>query len=75
MEKKITKYRDDFGNAAIIEEMKILPYKGAKKREKAFRLSCMAEYDSILYFVTIYETKKEALARLSEFSCGTFKEV
>lgn len=69
-------YKDYFGNTAKIEKVYILPYKGAQTKESNFRLLITADYENdFLYFVSVYETEKDALKKLEGFSCGTFKKV
>lgn len=69
-------FYDLFGNAAILDEIKILPYNGTLERSTAHRLRCYANYDGgRLYFLSLYATEREALAKLDGFSCGTFKAV
>jgi len=69
-------YKDDFGNTAMIDNVTILPYKGASKRENSFKLIIKADYDNdFIYHVSVYETEKDALNKLQEFSCGTFQEI
>ena len=68
-------FKDDFGNKAGIEEVKISSYKGAA-RKPAFRLVCSAEYNNgFIYHISVHETMEAALKTLEVFSCGTFKEV
>lgn len=60
MEKLIYK-NDDCGNIGIIEEVYILPYKGAKKKQKGYRALAIAEYDNnFIYHVSVFETLEEA---------------
>lgn len=67
-------FKDNFGNTAKIETVEILPYKGAKKKIKSFRLCLFADYDrNFLYFVSVYDNQQEAIEKLKSFSCGTFK--
>lgn len=70
------KYRDDFGNLATIEEVFMLPYERAKERERAYRLKLIAEYDNdFCYFLSMYDSKESAIAKMNKYSCGTWKEV
>ncbi len=63
-------------NTAKIEKVEILPYKGAIRKTKGFRLSITADYDNnFLFHVSVYETNIRALKKLETFSCGTFKPV
>lgn len=65
---------DDYGNRAEIEEVVTLPYKDSPKKEKGYRLSLYAEYDNdFLYFVSLYETEHNAIKKLENFSCNTWK--
>ena len=65
---------DDFGNKAIIEARWILPYRGAAKKEKSYRLTLQAIYnDNFTYFASVYETEEQAMEKLKEFSCNTWK--
>lgn len=67
-------YHDDFGNTATITEKYILPYKGAKETQRSFVLSLTADYDNnFLYFLSVYETMREATDKLKELSCNTWK--
>lgn len=69
-------FKDDFGNIAMIEQTEHLPYKEAKKKTTCFRLHCMSEYNLyFLYHISCHETLEKALDKLSELSCGTFKEI
>lgn len=69
-------YKDDFGNTARISEVMTLPYKGAKRKYKGYKLSITADYDNnFLYHVSLYETKETAKNALKVFSCNTWKEV
>ena len=65
---------DDYGNRAEIEEVVTLPYKDSPTKEKGYRLSLYAEYDNdFLYFVSLYESKHDAMRKLENFSCNTWK--
>lgn len=69
-------YKDDFGNTAKIEQVKIFAYRGAMEKTNSFRLSITADDNGdFLYHVSVYETEKEALKKLESFSCGTFKKI
>ena len=69
-------FRDDFGNTARISKVMTLPYKGAKRKQKSYKLSITADYDDdFLYYVSIYEKEKDAKNDLKVFSCNTWKEV
>ena len=69
------RFRDDFGNLAIIEEVFMLPYERAKERERAYRLKLIAEYDDdFCYFMSIYDSKEAAIAKMRKYSCNTWKE-
>lgn len=70
------KFKDYFGNLAIIEEVFILPYERAKERERAYRLKLIAEYDNdFCYFMSIYDSKEAAIAKMRKYSCNTWKEI
>ena len=74
--KTIKTLHDNFGNTGIIEELEIYPYRGAKKKEKAFRLILSSDYDNnIIYHISIYETLEDVENKLEDLSCGTFKEI
>ena len=65
---------DDYGNRAEIEEVATFPYKGSPKKEKSYKLSLCAEYDNdFLYFVSLYESEYDAMRKLENFSCNTWK--
>lgn len=69
-------YKDDFGNTAKIELVKILPYNGAPDKETGYRLWITSDYENnFLYFVSVYETFAIAKSELNKLSGGTFKEV
>lgn len=68
-------YKDDYGNTARIEPLEMYPYRGAPKKEKSFRLWVTSDFESVVYFVSIYESLTAAKYKLNTFSCGTFKEV
>ena len=71
----ITTYLDDYGNKATIEKVEVFPYRGSPVKEEGFRLTCMATYENdFVFYVSVYETKLEALNKLSRFSNGTFKK-
>lgn len=71
--KLISEWKDDFENKANIEEVFVKAHKDAKQ-EKAYRLSCYAEYnEDFCYYVSVFETVADAEQKLAEFSCGTFK--
>lgn len=65
------RYKDDYGNHAVIEQVMMAPYKDAKK-EAAWRLK-VYNNENFLYYVTVYETEKAACNMLGQLSCGTFK--
>ena len=51
-------------------------YTEAEERlyKKGYRLSLYAEYDNdFLYFVSLYESKHDAMRKLENFSCNTWK--
>lgn len=65
---------DNFNNTATIEKCLIIPFEGANYKEEGYRLTLTSDYDNdFLYFVSLYETEKEALEGLSDFSCNTWK--
>ena len=67
-------FHDDYGNTAMIKEGRHFPYKGAKEKQADFILTLSADYeDNFIYFVSLYETEKEAMDHLKKFSCGTFR--
>ena len=71
--KLVSEWKDDYGNRALIEEVEIKPHKEAKL-EKAYRLSCYAEYDDNFYYhVSIFDSVESAENQLKKFSCGSFK--
>ena len=66
---------DDFGNKAVIESVKILPYKDARRKDDAYRLWLMATYENdFIYHVSCYETLEGVYKALKNFSCNSFKE-
>lgn len=65
---------DDFGNTATIEERMMYSYKEAERKTKSFVLSLMADYeDDFMYFRSVYESMGDAMEKLQEFSCNTWK--
>lgn len=71
--KLISEWKDEHGNRALIKEVEIKPHKEAKL-EKAYRLSCYAEYDEdFCYYVSIFDSVESAENQLKEFSRGSFK--
>lgn len=71
--KLVSEWKDEYGNRALIEEVEIKPHKEAKL-EKAYRLSCYAEYDEdFCYHISIFDSVESAENQLKEFSCGSFK--
>lgn len=71
--KLVSEWKDSYGNKAIIEEVEVKPRKEAKL-EKAYRLSCYAEYnDNFCYYISIFDSVESAENQLKEFSCGSFK--
>lgn len=65
---------DDFGNTATIEEKMMYSYKGAEHKTKFFVLSLTADYeDDFMYFRSVYESMGDAMEKLKEFSCNTWK--
>lgn len=66
-------FHDDFGNTATIKEGRHFPYKGAKKKQVDFLLTLSADYENnFVYFVSLYDTEKEAMEKLKIFSCNTW---
>lgn len=57
-------YHDqEHGNTAIVEEVFVLPYRGAKKKQKSYKVTYMADYDNnFIYRVSVFETLDEAKA-------------
>ena len=73
--KLVSEWKDEYGNRALIEEVEIKPHKEAKL-EKAYRLSCYAEYDEdFCYYISIFDSVESAENQLKEFSCGSFENV
>lgn len=67
-------FHDDFGNTAKITERNILPYRGATQTEKGYVLSITADYDNdFLYYVSVFESVDDAIEKLKQFSCNTWK--
>lgn len=49
------------GNISIIEEVYILPYQGAKEKQKGFRTIAASIYENnFVYHVSVFETITEA---------------
>lgn len=72
----VKRFRDDFGNLALIEKVNTFAYNGAPKKTEGYRLMLFAEYDdNFLYHVSVYETLEEAENKLKCFSCDTWKEI
>lgn len=69
-------YKDSFGNTAKIEQVEILPYRGAPDKVIGYRLWVTSDYaNNFVYFVSVYETFIDAKRELAEISAGTFMEV
>lgn len=68
----IKSFFDDFGNYASIDYTRRPAYRGGVPCSH-YRL--ILSRDNYIYFVSVYESMKEACDKLKEFSCGTFKEV
>lgn len=65
---------DNFGNTAKITKKNIYPFRGSQTKEEAYILTVTADYEeNLVYFVSVYESEREAMKKLKEFSCGTFK--
>lgn len=72
----VKRFRDNFGNLALIEKVNTLPYNGAPRKTEGYRLMLFAEYDdNFIYHVSCYETLEEAESKLKCFSCNTWKEI
>lgn len=72
--KLISEWLDECENRALIEEVEIKPHKGGTP-EKAYRLSCYADYDEdFCYYVSIFDSVESAENQLKKFSCGSFKD-
>ena len=71
--KLVSEWKDEYGNRALIEEVEIKPHKEAKL-EKAYRLSCYAEYDEdFCYYISIFDSVESAENQVKELSCGSFE--
>ena len=69
-------FKDDYGNTARIIVDQVYPYKGASKKETSFKLIISADYENDdIYFVSRFDDIRRLLAKLSSFSCGTFKGI
>ena len=69
-------FHDLYDNTAILQGVKVFPYSGAAMRKASYRLLVKSDYDGgFVYFVSVYETKEQALEKLKEMSGGTFREV
>lgn len=56
---------EEHGNTAMIEEVKIFPYKGAPRKQTEFRLIVSADYDEgFIYHVSLHETLEAAKSKL-----------
>lgn len=62
---------DDYGNRATIDRSQRPAYRGGRPCPH-YRLTLLK--DNYIYFVSVYESMKEAREKLKEFSCGTFRE-
>lgn len=72
----VKRFRDDFGNAALIEKVNTFAYNGAPRKTEGYRLMLIAEYDgNFVYHVSVYEILGEAENKLKCFSCNTWKEI
>ena len=66
---------DNFGNMAIIEKGMAIPYRDAKRKEVAYRLSLYSMYDSyFLYHVSVHDTIERLKNKLNEYSGGDWHE-
>ncbi len=63
---------DDYGNRAEIDYTYRPAYKGGEPCNH-YRLTCGTVRDNYIYFVSAYGTEREALEKMKEFSCGTFR--
>lgn len=71
--KLVSEWKDEHGNKALIEEVEIKPHKEAKL-EKAYRLSCYAEYDEdFCYYISIFDSVESAENQVKKISCGGFE--
>ncbi len=47
---------EEGGNTAMIEEVMVYPYKGAKKKQKAFKVTAMSTYEqNFIYHVSVFD--------------------
>lgn len=61
-------YKDDFGNTAKIEKVKLFAYRGATEKTNGFRLWITADYDGgFLYHVSVHETEKRRIKEAGKF--------
>lgn len=61
----------EFGNSGQIERVYNYPYKGAARKEVAYKVTCMADYNGgFIYRVSVFETLEEAKKDLKH--CGFF---
>lgn len=71
--KLVSEWKDEYGNRALIEEVEIKSHKEAKL-EKAYRLSCYAEYDEdFCYYISIFDSVESAENQVKKLSCGSFE--
>ena len=72
---RIKTYRDDFGNTASIEPLRMYPCNDAPRKTQAFRLWIESGHRNnyTLYHVSVYDTLEAAESALKSFSCGIFK--
>lgn len=69
-------YKDMYGNTATIEKVRIMPYKEAQTKCDAYKLTASSDYENgFIYFVSVYESIGDAIKKLNNMSCGTFKEI
>lgn len=72
----VKRFRDDFGNLALIEKVNTFAYNGAPRKTEAYRLMLFAEYDdNFMYHVSCHETLGDAKYNLRCLSCDTWKEI
>ena len=66
---------DSFNNQAIIRKKRIYPYHGAKTRRDSFQLKIISRYNNMCIYLAMYDSEQDALNKLKEMSCGTFKKI
>lgn len=69
-------FHDDYQNVAFIQPVKVFPYFGSEVKRVSYRLIIKSDYEQgFVYFVSVYETKEQALQKLNEISNGSFRQV